>query len=119
MTSTTIRTTSLTGTTDQSEISGDLFKYRLFVECTRRYPLSMVYWTVVAGHSTQHVREEPTERSDGALVLSTGQTLGPNTFRVIRHEGDPPEVSRASVGNKAGRPSKINRARGFGEQNIS
>ncbi|WP_147377917.1 hypothetical protein [Mycobacteroides abscessus] len=117
--STTIRTTSPTGTTDQLEISSDLFRYRLFVECTRHYPLYMVYWTVVAGHSTQHVREEPTERSDGTLVLSTGQTLSPNTFRVIRHEGDPPEVSRASVGNKAGRPDKINRARGFGEQNTS
>lgn len=77
----------------------------------------VVYWTVLAGKSTQHVHEEPIERSDGTLILPSGEALLPNTFRVIRHEGDPPKMPRASIDDKAGRPRRIKPADGYGEHN--
>jgi hypothetical protein len=76
----------------------------------------MTYWSFIGRGSTRYVTEEPEVRSDGTVV-SKGEIF-PKGTKVKRHEGDPPErPSRGSVPPKAGRPNKIDKARGFGEGN--
>lgn len=76
----------------------------------------MPYWTLLHGTDSDNVTEEPEKRADGTVV-SKGK-IWPKGTTVIPHEGNKPEMPRASVPPPAGRPKRRDRARGFGRENI-
>jgi hypothetical protein len=77
----------------------------------------MPYWTLLHGTKSANVPEEPEKRSDGTVV-SKGQ-IWPKGTKVVPHDGDIPELPRASIPPKTGRPKRKNPAQGFGRDNIT
>jgi hypothetical protein len=73
-------------------------------------------WTVMGSGGPYHEDVEPQELDDGRLLLHSGRTLAKGTWQKFS-AGDKPEVSRASVPPKAGRPERKDPADGFGENN--
>ena len=76
----------------------------------------MPYWTLLHGTDSDNVTEEPEQRADGTVV-SKGK-VWPKGTAVIPHEGDKPEMPRASVPPAAGRSKRKDPLRGFGRDNI-
>jgi hypothetical protein len=76
----------------------------------------MPYWTLLHGKKSANVTEQPELRDDGTVV-SKGQ-IWPKGTTVIPHDGDIPEVPRASLPPTTGRPHRKNPAGGFGRDNI-
>jgi hypothetical protein len=74
-------------------------------------------WIVMAPGGPYHQEDEPEEMEDGRLLLHSGQTLAPGTW-TKRPSGKRPQMPRASVPPKKGRPERKDRAGGWGEDNL-
>lgn len=60
----------------------------------------MPYWTIQVGTEFHNVDIEPTINAAGTLVRHTGQTFTKGTYRLVRHEGNRPQMSRGSVAKR-------------------
>lgn len=76
----------------------------------------MPYWTLLHGTKSENVTTKPEKRDDGTVVAPNGK-VWPKGTRVIPHDGDKPEMPRASVPQPTKKPKRRNPARSFGRDN--
>ena len=81
--------------------------------------VNMPYWTVLKGGKTVYRGAELVPRDDGSLVLPSGELISEPYHVTGPHDGDPPAISgKGSTPPPTGKPDRINKAGGYGPDNI-